>query len=152
MGLGPRERWADQDGRWILVTLIGSVDQWQRPLLRLEQPDGWDGFVALIDSGFNGHLMLHEADMAYLGFKPVRGNTEVKVASGETVNVKLAEATILWVDEKPLRVRVFVVPAPLPIRRPDDPTVLLGTKLLHPHRLVVDFAANRVELASNDME
>jgi predicted aspartyl protease len=132
-----------------LGTLFGSVDDKRRPILRLEQPDGREGFAALIDTGFSGHLMVHEADIGQLGFVPLTGFSAVQVAGGNTLNVKLAEATLLWFNA-PMKALVFVVTTPPPRRTPDDPIVLLGNSLINPHRLTIDFTLNTVEIQSDD--
>ena len=131
-------------------TLFGSVDEKRRPILRIEQPDGRDGFAALVDTGFNGHFMVHEADLDQLGFTPRKGKSEVQIASGQLLEVQLAEANVIWFGNKSLRVGVLVVPEPPPRRAPDDPIVLLGNKLIDPHKLTIDFTLNTVEITSAD--
>jgi predicted aspartyl protease len=133
-----------------LSILRGSIDQQRRAILRLEQANGDDGFAAQVDTGFNGYLMVHEADLAKLAFKRTNGSAEVQVARGMGITVFFAEATVIWFDGKLRRINVFVVPDPPPRRLPDDPIVLLGTKLIDPHRLTIDFTLNILEITRAD--
>jgi predicted aspartyl protease len=51
-----------------LSKLSGTVDRLKRPVIRLETMTG-DSFLALVDTGFNGELMLSRPDATALGFE-----------------------------------------------------------------------------------
>jgi hypothetical protein len=50
-------------------SIQGSIDDLNGPLVRLELPDFPDPLVAFIDTGFNGAMIVDEAQAAKLGFR-----------------------------------------------------------------------------------
>lgn len=78
-----------------------------------------------------------------LGVTPTNRATAVELGDGSTAFVEVARITIAWLDEsRPIRVLVTNISKP-PV---DDVVGLLGTGLLSPHRLVIDFSARTVDI------
>src|SRR5882757_7986302 len=62
--------------------LEGSVDDLNRPLVRIETPGFTDPLLAFVDTGFNGALLLDERQAARLGLSVERNSpTPVRLAS-----------------------------------------------------------------------
>ena len=67
--------------------LEGSVDDLNRPLVRIETSGFTDSLVAFVDTGFNGALLIDERQAARLGFS---------VAKESITQVRFDENT-MWV-------------------------------------------------------
>ena len=66
--------------------------------------------------------------------------------AGDLVQSTLeGSGSIRWLDET-RRVEVHVSTAVLDRRMDDDPIVMIGTRLLTPHLLLIDFAQGTVEI------
>jgi len=78
-----------------------------------------------------------------LGVDPKFDETEVELADGRKAWVYETRATIMWLDQE-RRVRVLVSDEWTTIG--DAPVALLGTDLLLPHLLRIDFAKGTVEI------
>ena len=116
--------------------------------MRIEFEDGRDSVLALLDTGFNGELMMSNLDAVRLGVVLQQSKRTVEVAGGRHVDVQRGLLPIRWLGRL-RRTEVFVTNAPSPVR-PDDPVALLGTKLLTPNLLLVDFQSNTVEVEEQD--
>ena len=127
-----------------LAKVIGSVDGRHRPLIRVRFVGRDDDVLAIVDTGFNGQVMMASGDARLLGVTLLEDNEEVELGHGKKVDVRLGEVRIEWLDEQH-RVSVFVSERPEPTRE-GEPVMLLGTKLLSPHLLFVDFDARTVEI------
>lgn len=130
-------------------TVVGSVDQRRRPLVRIECLNDADGFVALLDTGFNGEIFVAIADVGPLGFRLRSGFSTVEIASGQIRTVQRGDGEIMWLGER-RRVEIFVSMDPPPARQADEPVALVGTKLLWPHLLLIDFATGTIEIEAQD--
>ena len=130
-------------------TVIGSVDHRRRPLVRIERVDDSEGFLALLDTGFNGEIFVAIADVERLGFRLRSGYSTVEIASGQMLTVQRGDAEVMWLGER-RRVEIFVSTAPPPARKADDPVALLGTKLLWPNLLFIDFATGIIEIEGSE--
>jgi predicted aspartyl protease len=124
-----------------MAKVIGSVDARGRPVVRIEGKH--ESILVIVDTGFNRHLMTTRATATLLGADPIRRETEVQLGDGRTVRVYETRATIMWLDRE-RRVRVLVSDEWTTIG--DEPSGLLGTDLLLPHMLRIDFARRTVEI------
>ena len=131
-----------------MATLVGGIDDRLRPYMRVEYPGADDGFIALLDTGFNGELFLEEPAAFQLGVQ-LRGTSElVHLASGPVQEVRRGVVTIRWLGVvRRAEVLVAVVGSVKP-RRADDPIALVGTALLNPHLVLLDFANRTIEIES----
>ena len=82
-----------------------------------------------------------------LGVDPVAREAEIELGDGRTVQVNEARATITWLEQQ-RRVRVLVSDDWVSVG--DAPVGLLGTDLLAPHLLLIDFTAGTVEIETQD--
>ena len=128
-----------------MAKVLGSVDDRGRPVVRLEIQG--DSLLVLIDTGFNGTLMVTRAAARLLGVNPLGDETSIELGNGTTAQVFEAQTTIAWLGENRL-VRVLVADDWLTVG--DAPVGLLGTAMLTPHLLMVDFAARTVEIETQD--
>jgi len=128
-----------------MAKVIGSVDERGRPVVRIEGRQ--ESVLAIVDTGFNGDLMVTRDAATLLGADPLRRETEVELGDGRTVRVYETRATIMWLDRE-RRVRVLVSDEWTTIG--DEPVGLLGTDLLLPHMLRIDFARGTVEIEAQD--
>ena len=87
--------------------------------------------------------MTTRAAATLLGVEPIQRKSEVELGDGRTVQVYEGRATIPWLGED-RRVRVLV--SDDWITAGDAPVGLLGTDLLAPHLLLIDFAERTVEI------
>jgi predicted aspartyl protease len=132
----------------VLSKIWGTVDRLRRPLIRLETPTG-DSFLALVDTGFNGELMLSRPDATALGFEV--SIVEIKALLAGDVAQKLHEGSgqLKWLG-KARRIELMVSPASTNRRMDDDPIALIGTKLLASHLLFIDFDTLTVEIEAQN--
>lgn len=128
-----------------MAQVVGSVDNRGRPLVRL--PAIEDDLLLMIDTGFNGDLMLSRAGAKHLGLAVSGETTSVELGDGSSGYVYTIQMTIEWLSVR--RTIDVLVPD---IWRPtgDDPVGLIGTKLLTPHLLLVDFASRTVEIETGE--
>ena len=126
-----------------MAKVIGSVDLRGRPIIRLEVGD--DSILLVVDTGFNGDLMLARSAARLLGVDPRIRETDVELGDGRTVQVKEARTTIRWLEHD-RRARILVSDDWTVIG--DAPAGLVGTELLAPHLLLIDFAGRTVEIES----
>lgn len=125
-----------------MAKVVGAVDDRGRPTIRLRGTS--DDFLVIVDTGFNGNLLLTRSAAQMLGVDPQRDETEVELGDGTRAQLYEADARLNWLGES-RRVRVLVSNTWIPTRA-DDPVGLLGTALLDPHLLLVDFASRSVEI------
>jgi predicted aspartyl protease len=128
-----------------LGTLIGSVDERLRPLIRLTAAKGDDDVLCLLDTGFNGELLVRRAEADRLGLLPIGSSEVAEFAGGERVRLQLAEGNIHWLGELRFVRALISADDRLPVSA-DAPQVLVGTRLLFPHLLLIDFSAATVEI------
>jgi predicted aspartyl protease len=128
----------------VLAKIVGAIDDLGRPVVRVEVP-GRDGFLAVVDTGFNRSLLLQAAEAAAMGF--IRTDSEEIVELGTTARASVVPAlgTIRWLD-RTLQVEAFVSDEPAATNRPDTARALLGTALLADCLLLVDFSGRVVEI------
>jgi predicted aspartyl protease len=132
----------------VLARVRGNVDDLGRPVVRIEVP-GRDGFLAVVDTGFNRALLLQTAEAAAMGF--VRTDNEEIVELGTALRAKtvIAIGSIRWLD-RVIRVGALVSDEPVTLNRPNSARALIGTELLAGCLLLVDFAARVVEIETQD--
>ena len=126
-----------------LSKLTGRTDHLGRPVIRIEAGD--ESILALVDTGFNGELMMSETDARMLGFTILERTIHVKLAAEQSEEVLQAIGSIDWMG-KERRVSVLVTTDCSVLRRDDDPVAMIGTALLTPHLLKIDFASRLVEI------
>lgn len=126
---------------------IGSIDALRRPLVRLRRIGTDDDYLALLDTGFNGDLYMDEGTAVRLGFDLRAEKDLVTFADGREESVRLGRGILAWLGGERL-VDIFASPDRTHSRpvRADEPVALIGTHMLHPHIVLIDFAAATVEI------
>jgi predicted aspartyl protease len=133
-----------------LAELIGHVDDRNRPIVPLSIPGLEDAVLALVDTGFNGQILVNASDVDHLRFSAFDSREEVELADREQHVLVRGQGDIIWFG-RPQRVYVFIAEAERPrAALPDEPVAMLGTALLSPHRLTVDFATRRVVIVEHE--
>jgi predicted aspartyl protease len=131
-----------------LPELVGHVDQRERPLMRVSLPGQDRSFLALVDTGFNGWLLMEVMDAVSLGFMLSELTVQVQFAGRGQSRLSVAHGHIMWFGERH-HIEVLVSTAEEGcIASPDEPVAILGTRLLNPHLLKIDFARRRVSIES----
>lgn len=128
-------------------TAVGGVDARRRPLVRVRRIGAEDDFLVLLDTGFNGDLHMTLGMARRLGFELRPEKEPMEFADGRRESVQVGRGTIEWLGEQRI-VAVFASPdppKPRPVRK-GEYVALLGTGLLSPHILLVDFTAMTVEI------
>jgi predicted aspartyl protease len=125
-----------------LPKIVGSVDALRRPVVRVSITGREDEVVATIDTGFNGELMATFGDAIRLGVNVDDSTETVRLGDDTQVDVKVGRIRLSWLGEDRL-VTVFISPARAVA---SGPVLLIGTRLLAPHLLFIDFAADTVEI------
>lgn len=104
-----------------------------------------ESFLAIIDTGFNGDLMVTTAAAQLMASDPPQGAVRVELGDESTVDVTETVAKLSWLDvTRPVRVLI----SDSWTARPDEPCCLIGTGLLTPHLLLIDFERQTVEIES----
>ena len=128
-------------------TAVGSVDELRRPLVRILRVGSEDSFVARVDTGFNGDLLMSVSTARRLGFRIRMDKDIVEFADGRREAVQLGHGTIDWLgSQRPTSVYISPDPAQQRLIRDGDPVALVGTKLLSPGILLIDFSTKTVEV------
>jgi predicted aspartyl protease len=130
-------------------TLVGSIDDLLRPVVRIQQSGPDDEFLALLDTGFNGELFLSPGDATRFGFRLSGVVSLVRLAGGRTHRVQRGNGKIVWLGKTREIEALVSINADETIRA-DEPIALVGTRLLYPHILLIDFAAGTVEIEAQD--
>lgn len=113
--------------------MTGEVDDRNTPILRLEI--GGEEWIAVIDTGFNGHLVL-PLSLADLFPGSFYAETEIVLGDGQIV------VEDLFTIDFPFDGNMVSIQASFA----DTSELLVGTLLLQNHRLEVNFVTRTVEL------
>ena len=124
-----------------MAKVIGSVDNRGRPIIRVKV--GGDDILTVIDTGFNGDLMVTPEAARVMGIAVGGDETDIVLGDGTTTRVFEDRMLLDWLGQRRW-VRVLV--SSTWRSGPDDPAGLLGTELLKPHLLLVDFGQRTVEI------
>jgi predicted aspartyl protease len=130
-----------------LAEILGHVDARDRPIVSVLVPGQEDAISLTIDTGFNGQLLINAVAIDRFKCESLNVEAPVEFANRECRALPLTRGRIIWFG-RPQDVEVWITPAESGrTAAPDEPVGLLGTGLLKPHRLTVDFATRRVVIA-----
>ena len=129
--------------------LFGNVDLRGRPVVRIGRADGGDDFLAVVDTGFNGELLVSSEDVPRIGVAASRVVATVELAGGLLQDVEQAKIEIMWMGRSRL-VDIFIGIEPAVRKSTDEPIALIGTGLLRPHLMLIDFQSGTVEIERQD--
>ena len=127
-----------------MAKVVGTVDDLGRPVVRVEVLER-DGFLAVIDTGFNRSLLLQAAQAQAIGFVITQNIETVELGTSAHANVRRGYGTIQWLDRS-VQVEAYISDEPVAAHRPDTARALIGTELLAKCLLLVDFAGRVVEI------
>lgn len=127
-----------------LAKVVGSVDDLGRPVVRIEVPDR-DGFLAVVDTGFNRSLLLLVAEAQAMGFVISADAETVELGTAVKASVLRARGTIQWLGRS-IHVEALVSDEPMTVSGRDTARALIGTELLANCLVLVDFVARGVEI------
>jgi hypothetical protein len=132
-----------------LSEIIGHVDPRGRPIIFISILGEDDAFPIVVDTGFNGELLLHDTGIIRHRCELTGLNEPIELADRAARMLMLARTRIIWFGA-PRDVDVLITPTQgSRAAMPDEPVGLLGAALLSPHQLTVDFATRRVVLSEN---
>jgi predicted aspartyl protease len=129
----------------------GSVDDLQRPLIRIETAGFRDPLIAYVDTGFNGALLIDEAQATRFGFRIFKNmHAGVRLASQREETFYLARGIFPWFGERRPTTAYVLIETPEEYRariaRKTEEEILIGTELLSLCRLEIDFPARKVQI------
>lgn len=113
---------------------LGSVTVTREAHVRVGLVSG-EAVECLVDTGFNGQLMLPQEVIHRLQF-PIVGHEDFETAGGHLLSADIALAEIDWLAQR--RVVEVIVS-----ERAD---ALIGTKLFDKTRLIIDYVAHTVTI------
>jgi predicted aspartyl protease len=118
-----------------MPTIEGQLDDVGFPLLALRLIPSTRPLTVLIDTGFDGELMVYHDDLHAAGVEAVFDRAvQARLADGSQVTLLGAMLTVDWFGE-PQRIHADVVPA----IRPAHAYPLIDCRLLRDSRLEIDF-------------
>jgi predicted aspartyl protease len=104
--------------------------------------------LATVDTGFNGDLFMSAADAKLLGWQGSGLRSVVKLADANR-EIEEAQAVIIWMG-RARKVELLLSHADPSPSATDEPIALIGTRLMTPHLLLIDFQAATVEIEEQD--
>ncbi len=122
----------------------GYFDGQTRAFINLRFPGGLANLQ--IDTGFNRHVLIGDATAARLGLNAIPGFVMAQPAgSAQPFRVAIAHVDVMWLGQlRRLDVLIYGNEQPRPRGEPDG---LLGTGLIHPGKLVLDYLSGIVEIS-----
>jgi predicted aspartyl protease len=126
--------------------MIGSIDDRRRPLVRVPV-SGQDDLLAIIDTAFTGELLLDEDVAERWGVVFVNIDGQIELGDGSRKFVKQGLLTITWFDaDRDTSVQIVPSEPSRRTRQDGEPFALLGTELLAPSILNVNFTSGVVSI------
>jgi predicted aspartyl protease len=135
--------------------LEGAIDQLNRPYVRVDVAGFSDSIIAFIDTGFNGALIVDEAQARRMDLGVQRDQrADVRLASQKEESFYLGRGTLAWFDEaKEITAYVLIESEEQRSERlkgKENEEVLIGTELLLDCRLEIDFVLRKSLIAKAD--
>lgn len=125
-----------------MPAIEGRLDVFALPLLDLRFLPTSRALTVVIDTGFDGELMVYYDDLGRLGIEAtVDRGVPARLADGSEVLWPGAALTVDWFGE-PRRLRAILVPS----IRPSRTYPLIGCRLLRDSRLEIDFPRGTVRI------
>ena len=129
--------------------LIGSLDTRRRPLMRVPV-SGKDDLLAIIDTAFTGELLVDEDVARSWGVVVLDVEAEIEMGDGSRRDVKQGLLTVVWFGrEHDATVQVVRRSTSQPrrrLRQDGEPAALLGTEMIAPGILNVNFSSGVVTI------
>jgi clan AA aspartic protease len=128
-----------------LAKILGSVDQLGRPVVRVAIVGRADEVLATIDTGFNGEAMMPLGDALQLGVTVLEGTRDVELGHGHSVAVQVGRMRVQWLGYER---DVGVLISDRVTQTLSGPVMLIGTRLLKSHLLLIDFERGTVQIGT----
>ena len=126
-----------------MSVMDGRLDERGMPVLDVAVLPHASRITALIDTGFDGELLVYHDQLRAIGVDVVFDRAEqLRLADGSEVTLLGSTLTIDWHGE-PRRVNLDVVPTKAPQRA----RALLGCRLLRDSQLHIDFPAGTIRIS-----
>lgn len=133
--------------------MIGSIDDRGRPLLRLRVNGRDDEILLLVDTGFNGSVLLSERDAVEWGVQVLSTERDAELGDRSVVRVKQGVVSLYWWGAlKVINVEITTGlegRVPRASRTEGEPAGLLGTYLITPDILEIDFGRRFLTIRQN---
>ena len=129
-----------------MARMSGRVDDERRPLLRLTVPDSTP-ILGLIDTGFNGELWFTRADAVACGVEFDQVDERVGYVAGmRPVRETIGQLRIVWFGIERVVDVVVDLDSAHRTMSADEPMALIGTALLDPSTMTVNFGKRKLTL------
>ena len=127
----------------------GVIDHLRRPVVRVVMPPPSEGLLCLIDTGYNGFLLLEQSVALRFQFRmPNRISDQIVLGDGSIRVAEIARGRIIWFGST-LIVDAHVVPDARTVRySPPEHQIegMIGTALLEGLHVFFDFQLHRVTI------
>ncbi len=120
----------------------GHLDEHGQPVIEIRLAGSTDPFTFLIDTGFDGEMLLYEHQLSRAGIPLIyQDMTRARLADGSEATFFVMTASVEWHGEA-REVSIDVIPRAAP------PLAwgLIGCGLLRDSRLAIDFPAATVQI------
>ena len=124
-----------------MAQVVGSVDARNRPVVRIA--GGEDELLAIIDTGFNGDMIVSASGLRTLGCSAVGPTVDIELGDGSRARVRMTRASIEWLGAH-RTIQLLFAEAWQPAA--DEPCGLIGTRLLAPHLLLIDSGEGNITI------
>ena len=125
------------------VEVRGSVDLRGRPLIRITVIGFDDELVAMVDTGFNGELLMSEKVAAEWGISPVGLAAKLELGDGSKIFAGRGTVPVFWMGKR-RAIAVQITPSNKGKKQSSEPVALIGTRLLSEDILEINFPAQTV--------
>jgi predicted aspartyl protease len=128
----------------------GGVDDLGRPFLKLDVAGFPEPVTALIDTGFNGAMIVDEYQATQMGLQISRHHrVSALLASQQSETFLLSRGRIGWLGEQPF-ISAFVIVETERERVVRRQEIVLGVELMLNCRLEIDFVARSLTISRLD--
>jgi predicted aspartyl protease len=125
--------------------MIGSVDLRDRLIVRLMFAANEDEQLALIDTGFNGALLMPATIARALQARMSEIRIDLEFGDGVVRPARRTSLNLHWLG-RDIEVDTYVIADTERRQSSETPDILIGTRLLSPHLLLIDFTAGTIEI------
>lgn len=126
--------------------LEGWIDDIDQPFVRLRLGRLEDPSPVVIDTGFNGQLLMSRILAIEAGFEISDSKQSVTLGDEQEQSLRRAHGTVDWFGIHRSVVAFVYEPSQSEKRRPSRPAKI-GTQLLNDARLEIDFVARAVRIS-----
>jgi predicted aspartyl protease len=115
-------------------------------LVRVVRGRGADDLLALLDTGFDGEIYCNQSDAIALGVRLSGGVERVELAGGVKATVQRGELEITWMGRVHTACALISGIQRTKPAADGEPAALIGSSLLRPHLVLLDYSAMTIEI------